>query len=108
MPDRVEIARRSRADHERIASEGALVRTAAPLRKRTIGKKRQLDVVARREPPEHRARVAPDAARIFGDYARVDCEAQRRHRAFFDLATFGLPVLLTSKRGLEPDGWVSR
>ena len=49
-----------------------------------IGEQREFHVVAHDEPAQHRARVAADPARVFGDNARVDGEAQRRHRADFD------------------------
>ena len=75
MPDQIAIARGSRTKRKRIASKRTSVCASMPLRKRRFGEQRELHVVAHDQPPEHRARVTADAARVFGDNARIDGEA---------------------------------
>lgn len=69
---------------ERIASQRPRKCGAAPSREEAFRQQGQRNVIAHREPPQNRARVPSDSARVVRDDARVDGQAQRRHRACFE------------------------
>jgi hypothetical protein len=80
MPENLGASGDSRSHRKVAATERASVCLAAALRKESVGKQRERDIIAENQPPQHGPRVSPDSARIFGDDARIDGQTQGRRR----------------------------